>query len=95
MESSPRDRTGVVVGATSSYVFGDTQHAANLFSLRELGNIYSRLMNPTYGVLEKRLSTMDGGAAALSSASGPGGNHGSAAHVPPSSLQSRPRRSTG
>ena len=55
---------------TSSYVFRDTEHAANLFSLRELGNIYTRLMNPTHDVLEKRVAELEGGAAALALASG-------------------------
>jgi len=60
----------VPIYATTSYVFDDTQHAANLFGLSEFGNIYSRLMNPTNDVLEKRLAEMDGGAAALTLASG-------------------------
>jgi O-acetylhomoserine (thiol)-lyase len=60
----------VPIYATSSYVFKDTDHAANLFALKEFGNIYSRLMNPTNDVLEKRLAALDGGAAALSFASG-------------------------
>lgn len=60
----------VPIYATSSYVFNDTDHAANLFALKEFGNIYSRLMNPTNDVLEKRLAALDGGAAALSLASG-------------------------
>jgi len=60
----------VPIYATASYVFNDTDHAANLFALKEFGNIYSRLMNPTNDVLEKRLAAMDGGAAALVFASG-------------------------
>ncbi len=56
--------------ATSSYVFKNTQHAADLFALRESGNIYSRLMNPTNDALEKRLAALDGGAAGLAFASG-------------------------
>ncbi len=60
----------VPIYATTSYVFNDTQHAADLFGLAEFGNIYSRIMNPTNAVLEKRLAEMDGGAAALSFASG-------------------------
>ena len=55
---------------TSSFVFRDTEHAANLFGLRELGNIYTRLMNPTHDVLEKRVAELEGGAAALALASG-------------------------
>lgn len=61
---------GVPVYRTSSYVFRDTTHAADLFALRELGNIYTRLMNPTQDVLEQRLAAMDNGAAALALASG-------------------------
>ena len=60
----------VPIYATSSYVFNDTEHAANLFALKEFGNIYSRLMNPTNDVLEKRLAALDGGAAGLAFASG-------------------------
>ena len=60
----------VPIYATSSYVFKSTDHAANLFGLREFGNIYSRLMNPTNDVLEKRLAALDGGIAALAFASG-------------------------
>ena len=60
----------VPIYATTSYVFHDTEHAANLFALKEFGNIYSRLMNPTCDVLEKRLAALDGGAAALAFASG-------------------------
>ncbi len=60
----------VPIYATTSYVFDSTEHAANLFGLAEFGNIYSRLMNPTNDVLEKRLAALDGGAGALSFASG-------------------------
>ena len=60
----------VPIYATTSYLFRDTDHAANLFALTELGNIYSRLMNPTNDVLEKRLAALDGGVAGLSFASG-------------------------
>lgn len=60
----------VPIYATSSYVFKSTEHAADLFALKEFGNIYSRLMNPTNDVLEKRLAALDGGAAALAFASG-------------------------
>ena len=56
--------------ATTSYVFKSPEHAANLFGLREFGNIYTRLMNPTNDVLEKRLAALDGGAAGLVFASG-------------------------
>jgi O-acetylhomoserine (thiol)-lyase len=60
----------VPIYATSSYVFKSTDHAADLFGLREFGNIYSRLMNPTNDVLEKRLAAIDGGIGALAFASG-------------------------
>ncbi|MGD0461239.1 MAG: aminotransferase class I/II-fold pyridoxal phosphate-dependent enzyme [Tepidisphaeraceae bacterium] len=60
----------VPIYATTSYVFKSPEHAANLFGLREFGNIYSRLMNPTNDVLEKRLAALDGGAAGLAFASG-------------------------
>ncbi len=60
----------VPIYATTSYVFRDTDQAANLFALKEFGNIYSRLMNPTNDVLEKRLAALDGGAAGLAFASG-------------------------
>ncbi|MEN6605614.1 MAG: O-acetylhomoserine aminocarboxypropyltransferase/cysteine synthase [Bryobacteraceae bacterium] len=60
----------VPIYATSSYVFKDTETAANLFGLREFGNIYSRLTNPTNDVLEKRLAALDGGVGALAFASG-------------------------
>jgi len=60
----------VPVYRTSAYKFRDTEHAANLFALKELGNIYTRLMNPTHDVLEKRVAAMEGGAGALAVASG-------------------------
>ncbi|MCC5829986.1 MAG: PLP-dependent transferase [Phycisphaeraceae bacterium] len=60
----------VPIYATTSYTFRDTEHAANLFSLKEFGNIYTRLMNPTTDVMEKRLAALEGGAAALGFASG-------------------------
>ncbi len=60
----------IPVHRTSAYVFDNTQHAANLFALKELGNIYTRLMNPTQDVLEKRITALEGGAAAQAVASG-------------------------
>jgi O-acetylhomoserine (thiol)-lyase len=60
----------VPIYQTSSYVFNSSEHAANLFSLAEMGNIYTRLMNPTTDVLEKRLAELDGGVGALALASG-------------------------
>ncbi len=55
---------------TTSYQFRDTEHAANLFALQEMGNIYTRIMNPTTDVFEKRIAALEGGAAALAFASG-------------------------
>ncbi len=60
----------VPVYQTTSYVFKDTDHAANLFALKEFGNIYTRLMNPTTDVLEKRLTAMEGGVGAVAFSSG-------------------------
>jgi O-acetylhomoserine (thiol)-lyase len=60
----------VPIYATSSYVFKDTEHAANLFALKEFGNIYSRLMNPTCDVLEQRMTALDGGVGGLAVSSG-------------------------
>jgi O-acetylhomoserine (thiol)-lyase len=60
----------VPIYQTSSYVFKDTEHAANLFALKEFGNIYTRLMNPTTDVLEKRLAAMEGGVGGLGFSSG-------------------------
>jgi len=60
----------VPIYQTTSYVFRDTEHAANLFALKELGNIYTRLMNPTTDVFEQRLAALEGGSAALAHASG-------------------------
>lgn len=60
----------VPIYATTSYTFNDTDHAAALFGLSEFGNIYSRLMNPTVDVLEKRLAALDGGVTGLCFASG-------------------------
>ncbi len=60
----------VPIYQTSSYGFRDTDHAANLFSLQEFGNIYTRIMNPTTDVLEKRVAELEGGAGALAVASG-------------------------
>jgi O-acetylhomoserine (thiol)-lyase len=61
---------GVAIYRTSSYLFKNTEHAANLFSLKESGNIYTRIMNPTQEVLEKRMALLENGAAALALASG-------------------------
>ncbi|CAA7623692.1 O-acetylhomoserine sulfhydrylase [Candidatus Terasakiella magnetica] len=60
----------VPIYQTTSYQFRDTEHASNLFALKEFGNIYTRIMNPTTDVLEQRLAALEGGVAALAVASG-------------------------
>ncbi|TCD48695.1 O-acetylhomoserine aminocarboxypropyltransferase/cysteine synthase family protein [Chlorobium sp. N1] len=60
----------VPVYRTSAYLFRDTAHASNLFALKELGNIYTRLMNPTTQTLEERITTLEGGAASVALSSG-------------------------
>ncbi len=70
---TPDPATGaraVPIYQTTSYVFDNAEHAANLFALKEFGNIYTRLMNPTTDVLEQRLAALEGGTAALGVASG-------------------------
>ena len=70
---SPDPTTGsraVPIYQTTSYQFKNTEHAANLFALKELGNIYTRLMNPTTDVLEQRLADLEGGVGALAASSG-------------------------
>ena len=66
---------GLALHRTSSYVFKSTEHAANLFALKELGNIYTRIMNPTQDVLEQRVASLEGGAAALALSSGTSAIH--------------------
>jgi O-acetylhomoserine (thiol)-lyase len=61
---------GIPIYRTTSYVFKSAEHAANLFSLKEIGNIYTRLMNPTTDILEQRVSQLEGGAASVALASG-------------------------
>jgi O-acetylhomoserine/O-acetylserine sulfhydrylase len=60
----------VPIYQTTSYVFNDSEHAARLFGLKEMGNIYTRLMNPTTDVFEKRMAALEGGVAALATSSG-------------------------
>ncbi|MFZ0960851.1 MAG: homocysteine synthase [Terriglobia bacterium] len=60
----------VPIYQTSSFVFRDTTHAANLFALKEFGNIYTRIMNPTWDVLEQRVAALEGGVAGLVTSSG-------------------------
>src|SRR5437868_2192872 len=70
-EKDPTTKARAVpIYQTTSYNFTDADHAARLFALQEFGNIYSRIMNPTQDVLEKRLAAMEGGAAALALSSG-------------------------
>ena len=72
-QEEPDPATGaraVPIYQTTSYVFNDTEHAANLFALKELGNIYSRIMNPTNDVFENRIAAIEGGKSALAVASG-------------------------
>jgi O-acetylhomoserine (thiol)-lyase len=69
----PDPTTGAVavpIYQTTSYQFKNTEHAANLFGLREFGNIYTRIMNPTNDVLEKRIAALEGGVGALATSSG-------------------------
>jgi O-acetylhomoserine (thiol)-lyase len=66
---------GVAVERTSSFVFKSTEHAANLFGLKELGNIYTRLGNPTQDTLEQRITALEGGAASVALASGTSAIH--------------------
>ena len=60
----------VPIFQTTSFTFNDSEHAANLFALKEFGNIYTRIMNPTTDVLEQRVASLEGGAAGLALASG-------------------------
>jgi O-acetylhomoserine (thiol)-lyase len=72
-QEAPDPATGaraVPIYQTSSYVFKNTDHAANLFALKEFGNIYTRLMNPTNDVFERRIAALEGGVGALGVASG-------------------------
>jgi O-acetylhomoserine (thiol)-lyase len=72
-QESPDPTTGaraVPIYQTTSYVFKSSDHAANLFALKELGNIYTRLMNPTTDVFERRVAAIEGGSGALAVASG-------------------------
>src|ERR1700739_644305 len=70
---SPDPATGsraVPIYQTTSYLFQDADHAGRLFALKEFGNIYTRIMNPTTDVFEKRVAALEGGAAALATSSG-------------------------
>lgn len=67
---SATNARAVPIYQTSSFVFNDTDHAANLFALKESGNIYTRIMNPTQDVFEQRIALLEGGVGALATASG-------------------------
>src|SRR6201996_7123435 len=67
---SATNAVAVPIYQTTSYQFDSAEHAANLFGLKELGNIYTRIMNPTQDVFEKRIAAVEGGVAALGLASG-------------------------
>ncbi len=69
-EKDSQSTMAVPLYQTTAYEFKDAQHAANLFALKELGNIYTRLMNPTTDVFEKRFAALEGGAAAIATSSG-------------------------
>src|SRR5690554_258353 len=60
----------VPIYQTTSFTFNDSEHGANLFGLKEFGNIYTRIMNPTNDVFEKRIAALEGGVAAVSVSSG-------------------------
>jgi O-acetylhomoserine (thiol)-lyase len=67
---SATNARAVPIYQTTSYVFNDAEHAADLFALKQFGNIYTRIMNPTTDVFEKRIAALEGGVAALATASG-------------------------
>ena len=69
VEGTTRARA-VPIYQTTSFTFKDSEHGANLFALKEFGNIYSRIMNPTTDVFEKRVAAMEGGVMALATSSG-------------------------
>ncbi len=70
-EADPTTKSRAVpIYQTTSYLFSNSEHAANLFGLKEFGNIYTRLMNPTTDVFEKRIAALEGGVAALATSSG-------------------------
>jgi O-acetylhomoserine (thiol)-lyase len=69
-EKDTQGTMAVPIYQSTAYEFRDTEHAANLFALKELGNIYTRLMNPTTDVFEKRFAALEGGIAAIGTASG-------------------------
>ena len=71
----------VPIYQTTSYVFDDADHAARLFALQEFGNIYTRIMNPTTDVFEKRIAALEGGVAGLATGLGTGGRDAGDPHA--------------
>ncbi|MCM8537197.1 MAG: O-acetylhomoserine aminocarboxypropyltransferase/cysteine synthase [Lentisphaeraceae bacterium] len=69
-KDSATNARAVPIYQTSSFMFDSTEHAANLFELKEFGNVYTRLMNPTSGVLEQRIAALEGGVAGVATSSG-------------------------
>ncbi|HFU76295.1 MAG TPA: O-acetylhomoserine aminocarboxypropyltransferase/cysteine synthase, partial [Arcobacter sp.] len=69
-EKDSQGTMAVPIYMSTAYEFRDSEHAANLFSLKELGNIYTRLMNPTTAIFEKRFAELEKGIAAIATASG-------------------------
>ena len=69
-EKDTQATMSVPIYMSTAYEFKNSQHAANLFALKELGNIYTRLTNPTNAIFEKRFATLEGGVAAISTSSG-------------------------
>src|SRR6476661_2892952 len=67
---SATNSRAVPIYQTTSYTFNNSEHAANLFGLKEFGNIYTRIMNPTTDVFEQRVAALEGGMAALATSSG-------------------------
>ncbi|MFZ1291803.1 MAG: O-acetylhomoserine aminocarboxypropyltransferase/cysteine synthase [Melioribacteraceae bacterium] len=72
---SATNSRAVPIYQTTSYTFNDSEHAANLFALKQFGNIYTRIMNPTSDVFEKRIAALEGGVAALAVSSGQAAEH--------------------
>ncbi len=72
---SATNARAVPIYQTTSFNFDDSEHAADLFALKKFGNIYTRIMNPTTDVFEKRVAALEGGVAALATASGQAAEH--------------------
>ena len=83
----------VPIHQTTSYQFNDADHAEKLFSLKELGNIYTRIMNPTCDVLEKRIAAFEEGAASLAVSSGQAATAIAIQNITTKRLPQRPIRS--